>query len=210
MSIPPSYPGQPYPEGQQPAPAYYPVPQKPATNGLGVAALVIGIVGIVCFWIPFLGLLLGIVAVVLGILGVRKKNSPSGTSIAGLILGIFATLAGIVVLILTLFVATKFAEELPAQLSATVSGTEGATVEYTNFTTATSADSNADGTAVDKITGGTWSKDTVSKGLDATTLEVTANDPSATVSCKIMIDGLHQVEQSGTGTVRCVSATIGK
>lgn len=69
-----------------PAPGYGPQQNK----GLAVAALVLGIIGVVTFWI-FLGGLLGIVALVLGIVAIRKsrKGQAGGQSmaIAGTVLG---------------------------------------------------------------------------------------------------------------------------
>lgn len=53
--------------------------------GLGVAALVLGIVGLLAWIIPIIGLSIGIVALVFGILGIKK--SSKGMSIAGIVLG---------------------------------------------------------------------------------------------------------------------------
>lgn len=61
-------------------------------NGLGIAALVLGIVGLVMVWLPFLSLLLGILATALGGVGLgtarQGKTTGKGSSIAGLTLGI--------------------------------------------------------------------------------------------------------------------------
>ncbi|MDP9452736.1 MAG: DUF4190 domain-containing protein [Actinomycetota bacterium] len=73
-------------------------PQAQARNGVGIAALVVGIVALVLSWIPFLGLLLAIVAVVLGIVGIRKASrgmaTNKGMAIAGLVTGGVALLIG--------------------------------------------------------------------------------------------------------------------
>lgn len=69
-----------------------PVDAGPAqTNGLAVAALVVGIsaivIGLFTAWIPvinFLPLMIGIVGVVLGVLGM-KGPTGKGMSIAGLV-----------------------------------------------------------------------------------------------------------------------------
>jgi|GEM_PF-1724570 uncharacterized membrane protein HdeD (DUF308 family) len=66
---------------------------------MGVAALVLGILGLILLIIPvyvtqILGLCLGVVALILGIIG-RKQASeegkPTGMSTAGMVLGIIAT-----------------------------------------------------------------------------------------------------------------------
>lgn len=209
MSIPPSYPGQPYPEGQQPAPMYYPVPQKPATNGLGVAAMVLGIVGILTCLVPVLGLILGVVAVILGILGMRKKNSTTGMAITGLILGGLATLVGIGVLIFTIMLAGKVAETMPAQLSASVSSEAGGQVTYTSLATATASSSNSQGAVNDTITGKSWNKEITVHGFDGIAVVVDAADPTDTVTCKIVVKDKTLAEETGTGSVSCSAANFG-
>ncbi|WP_334073665.1 MULTISPECIES: DUF4190 domain-containing protein [Paenibacillus] len=81
-------------------PGYPPVPAK--TNGKSIASLVMGILSIV---IPYIGFLLGIVAIVFASLSFKelKKTGEQGKglSIAGLVCGIVGTaLYGIILLIL--------------------------------------------------------------------------------------------------------------
>lgn len=87
---------------QSPLPAQPPSPPNGSeqaipkrSNGMGVAALVIGIVAALMAIIPFLGIvafLLGPAAIVLGIIGVLLKFRKRGTAIAGLILGVVAVI----------------------------------------------------------------------------------------------------------------------
>ncbi len=77
-----------------------------ASNGQAVAALVLGILGLVLFWTVWLGLILGTLAIVFGALGrsKTKQGAPNKSmATAGLVLGI-VTVAGSV-LILVLFLA---------------------------------------------------------------------------------------------------------
>ncbi|MDR3208072.1 MAG: DUF4190 domain-containing protein [Oscillospiraceae bacterium] len=79
------YPQNPYGGGGLP-----PVP--PASNGKAIAALVMGIVGIVLFWVPFFNtvtLILSIVGVVLAV-GARKEapQNAAGIATAGLVLSV--------------------------------------------------------------------------------------------------------------------------
>lgn len=60
--------------------------EKKGGKGLAIAALICGIAGLVLCWVPFLGLILAIVGVVLGIIALVKKSNK-GMSIAGLICG---------------------------------------------------------------------------------------------------------------------------
>ncbi len=69
-----------------------PVRQKGGA-GMGVAALLLGILTLVLFWVPFLGIILGIVAIVVGVVAhgraKRINGSGRGTGLAGAILGLF-------------------------------------------------------------------------------------------------------------------------
>ena len=61
-------------------------------SGFGVAALVLGIIGIVLSFIPFINniaFILGVLAIIFGIVCLCKKASK-GFAIAGLVLGILA------------------------------------------------------------------------------------------------------------------------
>jgi len=61
-------------------------------NGSGVGALVTGIIGVVLSWYWPAGLVLGVVAVVCGVVGrksaARGEATNAGTATAGLVLGI--------------------------------------------------------------------------------------------------------------------------
>ncbi|MEV6671502.1 hypothetical protein [Streptomyces sp. NPDC051162] len=90
------YPVGPYGPGwQQPAPA--------AGNSLGVAALVLGIIGTVLSPTVFLGVVLGILAIIFGGIGRSKVSNGEadngGQSLAGLILGGVGLVASVLMLI---------------------------------------------------------------------------------------------------------------
>lgn len=75
-------------------------PQRAPSNGMGTAALVLGILALLLsvFFFP-LGLLLGIAAIVGGFLGRRRVQqglaTNGGVSIAGLVLGIVAVVIAV-------------------------------------------------------------------------------------------------------------------
>ncbi|MCW2622925.1 MAG: hypothetical protein JWL64_2527 [Frankiales bacterium] len=108
-------PGQPPSAYGQP-PAYGPPPYGPnaygqprpagRSNGMGVTALVLGVLAILTSWLV-LGLVLGILGVVFGILGRKRAHrglaDNGGQALAGLITGIIGVLAGIA--FLTLYIA---------------------------------------------------------------------------------------------------------
>ena len=109
MSEPP--PPPPIPPPFQPPGAGYPAPpplpyagQLPATvsprNGLGTAALVLAIIGLLlCFTVAG-GVILGIAAVVMGLVGrgraKRGEANNGGVALAGVVLGFLSIVAGLV------------------------------------------------------------------------------------------------------------------
>ena len=82
----------------QPYMAVYAV--KPPLLALAVVSLCFGIGGALLLWVPFLGWILGIVAVVTGHLAVSRiqrsiqPRSGKGLAIGGLVTGYFATVVG--------------------------------------------------------------------------------------------------------------------
>jgi uncharacterized membrane protein len=71
-------------------------------NGFGIAALVLGLVGIAVFWTVIGGIVLGLLALVFGILGYRRKKRALATNgvmaLVGAVAGALALIASSVVL----------------------------------------------------------------------------------------------------------------
>ncbi|NJQ04795.1 DUF4190 domain-containing protein [Streptomyces lonarensis] len=74
------------------------------SNGLAVAALVTGIAAVLLFWTAIGGVLLGIAALITGILGVRRARRAaagrSTMSLIGAVLGGLGLIGGVLVLML--------------------------------------------------------------------------------------------------------------
>jgi Domain of unknown function (DUF4190) len=107
VSRPPSPPWQQPPPWQLPPWAYYPPPRPPArTSGLAVASLVLGIVGLVLWWLTF-GVA-ALLAVVFGHVGLsqtrRGDRGGRGMAVAGLSMG-YVGLAAALVFVIVLAVA---------------------------------------------------------------------------------------------------------
>ncbi|GAA3748536.1 DUF4190 domain-containing protein [Streptomyces tremellae] len=92
------------PHGVPQAPPYADPPRPARGNGLAVAALVLGIAAVVLFWTVFGGIVLGLVAIVLGALGARRARTDGaprrGMAVTGLVLGVLGLIAGGLILAL--------------------------------------------------------------------------------------------------------------
>ena len=93
---PGGYPPPPY--QQYPYPGYGPPPSAPR-NGLGIAALVLAIVALLSFWSVIGGVVIGVAAIILGIVGRSRANrgeaSNGGVAFAGIVLGAFAVVVSL-------------------------------------------------------------------------------------------------------------------
>ncbi|MFE2294715.1 DUF4190 domain-containing protein [Streptomyces sp. NPDC059452] len=103
MSMP-SYPQQPN-AGQAPYGAPHGAPAPAASNGFAVTALVLGLLACVFFWTVIGGLLLGLLAIVFGILGAlraRQGRAPRRVmAIIGAVLGGLGLIGSVLVLFLS-------------------------------------------------------------------------------------------------------------
>lgn len=103
-----SYQQPPYQQPQYQQPQYqpqYPTPEDPG-KGLGIASMVIGIIGLCTGWCYGLGTILGIVGIVLAVISGNKSKEvglkQNGLALAGLICSIIAVVAGAGCLICTI------------------------------------------------------------------------------------------------------------
>lgn len=74
-------------------------PEQNQGNGMAVAGLVLGIIGVVLFFIPFLCQILALLGIIFGALGMGKAKKVggkgNGMAITGLVLGVLGMLFGI-------------------------------------------------------------------------------------------------------------------
>lgn len=111
MTDPTNQPEAPPPPPSQPPGAGYPAPppmpyagQAPPPvaprNGLGIAALVLAIIGLLFCWSIFGGVILGIIAVIVGFVArgrvKRGEADNGGIAMAGIVLGFLSIVAGLV------------------------------------------------------------------------------------------------------------------
>ncbi|MGW4483175.1 DUF4190 domain-containing protein [Amycolatopsis sp. NPDC004368] len=102
------YPVQPYSQPMAYAPyppGYVPVKQ----SGLAIAGMIIGILALITFWVPFWDVIAAITAIALSWAGMVQAGKPgyggNGMAIAGLVCGIIAAIPAVIFLIIFLTLA---------------------------------------------------------------------------------------------------------
>lgn len=87
-------------------------PAQTPASGLGVASMVLGIIGFLTGWC-FVGVVPGILAIVLAVLHfcARPRLSGRGLAVAGLVLGILAVAAAVAVILLLSARSADFYEQ---------------------------------------------------------------------------------------------------
>jgi len=89
-----------YPPGLPYGHPYY---APPPVNGVGTAGGIVGIIGLVLFWFPYVGLLSGLAGVICGGFGLERANrmggAAKGMAITGVICGGIAVLLNVIVIL---------------------------------------------------------------------------------------------------------------
>lgn len=86
-------------------------------NGVAIAAMILGILSLLGLLFLFPGLILGVIALILGIVGVKKANSivgpgsRKGMAISGIVMGAIATILSALMLIFGFSVAKQLMDD---------------------------------------------------------------------------------------------------
>jgi lysylphosphatidylglycerol synthetase-like protein (DUF2156 family) len=89
-------------------------PPAPATGGLAVAALVVGIVGVVLSFTVVFGFVLGVAAIVLGAIAMGRARTGAGgkgMGVAGLVLGISAVVFAVLMIVFVVNLGNTFDDQ---------------------------------------------------------------------------------------------------
>lgn len=171
-------------------------------NGFGTTALVLGVVAVVFAIIPvvgFVAFILGPLALIFGIIGLTRKFTKKGTSIAGVVLGAVSVIIAIIVTAMLAAAANSVDEALNKEhkIEYIVTTTGPAKVTYWNGDGSSNEDISAD-----------WKKEVTASGLSFSTLSVTGDfSADTTVTCEILVDGASVSKNSGSGTAAMASCS---
>ena len=89
--------------------------QQQQGNGMAVAGMVLGIIALVLFWVPFLNWVLALLGIIFGALGISRGNKVGrgkGFAIAGLICGLIAAILGVVIWLMLVRGVKEFAHKV--------------------------------------------------------------------------------------------------
>ncbi|MDQ8701355.1 DUF4190 domain-containing protein [Streptomyces sp. LHD-70] len=118
----------PPPGGQPMAPPPFPVPPQPQ-NGLGITALVLGIIGAVLFFTVWGGIVLGVLALIFGLVGHSKARkglaTNKGVALSGAILGGIALIVSIVWLVVVVMAVQSVSDEIQKEVDRAASADPG-------------------------------------------------------------------------------------
>lgn len=79
--------------------------QKKDKKGFAIASLVLGLVGLIAWFIPIIGIIVGVLGIVFGALSV--KSSKRGFAIAGIILSILCIIGSVIYAIYSAYVVSQ-------------------------------------------------------------------------------------------------------
>ncbi|MFI9386328.1 MmpS family transport accessory protein [Kutzneria sp. NPDC052558] len=196
-----------------PPPAAEPQPQgQPPRNGLGTAGFVLGLVGLLLSFIPFIGVVawpLVIVGLILSIVGIVRASSGKATNRGLAITGAILSVIGLVICIVYASAFTKAVTDVNQQQNAVSSvgydvtgDAKGATVTYSTF--------DGNGASTNQETAATlpWHKDLQAKGLfSGGSLTVTAGPDGGSVTCKVTVNGKESKTASASGPFATASCS---
>ena len=97
------------------------------TMGWSMAALISGVLAILCCCLGYTGIVFGAVAVALSIVSRKKLGYFDGMAIAGLILGIFGFVFGVAILVMTFTLPEEVKNEIYKELQGALEAGNAAT-----------------------------------------------------------------------------------
>jgi LytS/YehU family sensor histidine kinase len=194
-------------------------------NGLGTAALVLGIVAIAGAFIPFLNiasLIIGIVGLILGIVGLFLKEKAKGRALAGTIISLVAVIVSIIVLSVTAAAVSSAVKTAStsgtSEVSGNTSGSNVVTYEITSdgktASSVTYATFDANGGGTKQATDAALPFKVDVKLADASifstsiySLVAQAGDGATTITCKVLHNGKEISSNTSTGAYAVVTCS---
>lgn len=187
--------------------------QTKSSNGLAVAAVVLGSIGLVCAFIPFLNFATGIlplIGLILGIVALASKtNKKKGLAIAGTILS--AAAGVLTIIMITVYTAVFFGavhnavQESNTPVSVVYEVTGGAEANSVTYSTYTNGQSGTEQATNQMLPFSKTVEGT--KGWSSYTLTAQNGNTDTDLTCKISVDGKEVATQTSHGAYAVVTCT---
>lgn len=183
-----------------PAPKVEATPAPASKSALGIASLVLGIVGIVGSWIPFLNnfsFIIAIVGVILGAIGLRSvlkgTKAGKGITIAGLVLSILAC----VIVLATQSMYSKAIDDTMNSMTSNSSSSSSSSSSSDN------SSSNSKDSATDKLNKmtGDATEDILKNDLTVDIPEYTVEESAYSTSGKLAVTLTNKGSETKTFSV---------
>jgi hypothetical protein len=168
----------------------------PQPMGLAIAALVIGAISFLEASVPVIGVLsflAGPLAIVFGAIALRKKQKKA-LAIAGIVLGAAGMVIAAIVTVMVAYFANQIIGTHTVRYVVTSDGP--AAVAYFNGTETVREEINGD-----------WQKEVSFTGLPYASVSVDSAG-TATLGCRVSMDGSSASTNTGTGQVSCVTGNM--
>lgn len=191
----------------------YPPPEQPTQprNGFGTTGFVLGIIGLVLSFIPFVGVIawplviLGIVFAGLGLMRIRSRKADNkGLTIAGLVVSIVGLVMCIVWVAATgsaLNEVNKESNKVSTIRYEVTGNAKNVDVDYTTFSKGSS-----DGNQTVKTL--PWHKDVQAKGIGKSgIMTVTTGMNGGKVKCRVLVDGKTAKTATAQGEMKTASCS---
>lgn len=184
-------------------------PTTPMRNGLGIAALILGIVGILFSFVPltgFIAIILGVIGLILGLVAINrvrhKQANNKVMSIIGSVLSVIAIIVGIIGIVIVNNAVNDLGDSID-----NINAAEQVTIKATATGPATvSYDDNGQHVVGQSFTG-SFQKQVQMDNIFGT-LEVSSMSNSETVTCELIQNGVTVAKQTASGPFALVMCTL--
>lgn len=190
-------------------------PQQTAakpSNGLGLAGFVLGLVGLVLSFIPFVGVVawpLVILGIIFSAIGISKAVKGRATNKGLAISGLVVSVIGLVICILWAVVWGAAVDEVNDELNAEVKITYEVTGDATNVSVTYTTFSGDNNVAPTEETVATlpWTKEVTAKDIikEGGTVIATTGEQGGNLTCRLLIDGKEIATETVSGPFQMVT-----
>ncbi|WP_253828989.1 DUF4190 domain-containing protein [Prauserella aidingensis] len=169
-------------------------PPREARNGLGITGFVLGLIGLVFSWMPFIGVIswplvaLGLIFSILGLVRVKNRQATNkGMSIAGLVVSVLGIGVAVVMFIVTTVAVNEVTEEANREVTVQYEVTGDAPSAEVVYSSFGGGNYSTNTETVNQLP---WNEELTTSGFfKGGDLRVVVGAGGGSVTCKVTVDG---------------------